>query len=178
MTERENPSSATIGFLTVVEHADHGRFGGYLLLNTAGRPLEFHCTAPVKPSRAQEILFGPTLGPYLEGELIAGALLNRGRTPPLVVCTDRPPILEFRPVVDIPVLLSLAEGAEAPPGLAILQFGANRVAALDHDRRLVEASCRLLLAGLDLHEPFSRIREALDEARSSAAAKTARANAA
>ena len=50
-----------LGFLTVVEHPQHGLFGGYLLLNHGGRPLEFHCTAPIKPNRAQEILYGPTL---------------------------------------------------------------------------------------------------------------------
>ena len=58
-----------IGFLTVTEHAEHGLFGGYLILNVSGRPLEFHCTAPLKPSRAQEILYGPTLRPFLFGDL-------------------------------------------------------------------------------------------------------------
>ena len=53
-----------LGFLTVVENAELGLLGGYLLLNAAGRPLEFHCTAPVKPSRTQEILYGPTLQPF------------------------------------------------------------------------------------------------------------------
>ena len=62
------PSSRLMGFLTVVEHPEFGLFGGYLLLNWAGRPLEFHCTAPLKPNRAQEILYGPTLEPFLYGE--------------------------------------------------------------------------------------------------------------
>jgi hypothetical protein len=59
--------SAALGFLAVVEHELHGLFGGYLLLNATGRPLEFHCTAPVRPNRAQQILYGPTLEPYLYG---------------------------------------------------------------------------------------------------------------
>ena len=41
-----------------------------MLLNLAGRPLEFHCTAPVKPNRVQQILYGPSLQPYLYGEQI------------------------------------------------------------------------------------------------------------
>jgi hypothetical protein len=66
-----------IGFLTVVEHDLHGLFGGYLLLNETGRPLEFHCTAPVKPNRAQQILYGPTLKPFLYGEQIGATLVNK-----------------------------------------------------------------------------------------------------
>ena len=58
-------SVPAIGFLTAVEHAEYGFFGGYLIVNAAGRPLEFHCTAPVKATRAQEILYGPTLRDYL-----------------------------------------------------------------------------------------------------------------
>ena len=53
--------SAAIGFYTVVPHEQHGLFGGLLVLNHNGRPLEFHCTAPLKPNRAQEILYGATL---------------------------------------------------------------------------------------------------------------------
>src|SRR4051812_23172961 len=58
-------SPAALGFLTVVEDEQQGLVGGYLLLNPLGRPVEFHCTAPVKPNRAQQILYGPTLRPYL-----------------------------------------------------------------------------------------------------------------
>src|SRR5262245_21892116 len=57
--------STAIGFYTVVAHEQHGLFGGLLVLNRNGRPLEFHCTAPLKPNRAQEILYGATLESYL-----------------------------------------------------------------------------------------------------------------
>jgi hypothetical protein len=164
-------SSAKIGFLTVVEHADHGFFGGYLVLNAAGRPLEFHCTAPVRPNRAQEILFGPTLAEYLEGDLIAATLLGRAKTPPLSVCTDRLAVLSIRPTVNYPVLLCLADGAETPADLVMLSLGANRAAANLEDRRIVAAKYAAILTGLDLLEPFSRIREALEEARNSATNK-------
>ena len=55
---------------------EQGLFGGYLVLNLLGRPLEFHCTAPVRPNRAQEILYGPTLDPYLCGERIGQTLVG------------------------------------------------------------------------------------------------------
>ena len=92
--QRKSPSA--VGFLTVLEHSQHGLMGGYLVLNIAGRPLEFHCTAPVKPNRAQQILYGPTLEPYLYGEQIGQALVSKSSLEPLVIFTDRPPALAVR----------------------------------------------------------------------------------
>ena len=63
MGQRDGKSLSALGFLTVVPHEQHGLFGGLLILDSGGRPLEFHCTAPVKTNRAQEILFGPMLEP-------------------------------------------------------------------------------------------------------------------
>jgi hypothetical protein len=105
MTASGHKSLPAIGFLTVVEHPQHGLFGGYLLLNTAGRPLEFHCTAPVKANRAQQILYGPTLRPYLFGEQIGFTLLSKAKQTPLWVCTDREPVLAARELVEFPVVL-------------------------------------------------------------------------
>lgn len=95
----------TIGFLTVVENSDSGWVGGLLVLNAAGRPLEFHCTAPVKPNRAQEILYGPTLRPFLYGEQIGQTLLSKVKSETLFVCTDVEPALCVREFVSLPVVL-------------------------------------------------------------------------
>src|SRR3569623_1369678 len=85
----------------------HGLFGGYLVLNSNGRPLEFHCTAPIKPNRAQEILYGPTLEPYLYGEQIGQTLIAKSQTQPTLVCTDLAPVLAVRQFVSPPVALVL-----------------------------------------------------------------------
>jgi hypothetical protein len=108
----DSTSKHTIGFLTVVEHSQYGLFGGYLVLNTAGRPLEFHCTAPIKPNRAQEILYGPTLESFLYGEQIGRTLISRGSAPPLLVCTDREPALAAREFVSTPLALVLPPEGE------------------------------------------------------------------
>jgi len=105
-------SKAALGFLTVLEYPSFGLFGGYLVLNTAGRPLEFHCTAPVKPNRAQEILYGPTLEPFLYGEQIGQTLVAKAKTEPLLVCTDRPPALALRDHIQVPVALVLPDDAD------------------------------------------------------------------
>ena len=189
-------SKACLGFLTIVEYAPHGLFGGYLILNTAGRPLEFHCTAPIKPNRAQQILYGPTLEPYLFGEQIGQTLLGKTKLEPLVVCTDREPALAVREHVSVPAALVLPpedcetpsasgevtaptapdppprswrlDAAHAGPRLIAFSVGRNRLAvptAAAHDRPLIEERLSALADSFDLTEPFSRIREAIEEAR-------------
>lgn len=153
------------GFLTVVESPAHGLFGGYLLVDPAGRPLEFHCTAPVKVSRAQAILYGPTLPGHLHGRQIGGALLAEGATMPVVVLTDLEPMLHVRPHTSLPVaLVRRASGAE-PDGFTV---GAAHVGPAGGDAaRQAEIQERLaeLGAAVDLCEPFERIRAAIDEAQ-------------
>ena len=139
------------------------------MLNGRGRPLEFHCTAPIKPNRAQQILYGPTLEPYLYGEQIGSTLISKAKARPLVVCTDCVPALAVRDHVEIPVLLVLAdEGAGGPPALLRFRLGHNDVAVLDgadEDRRLATERIATAAESLDLREPFQRIREAIEEAQ-------------
>jgi hypothetical protein len=186
MNDGETKSLGAIGFLTVLEHEQHGLIGGYLVLNTAGRPLEFHCTAPVKPNRAQQILFGPTLESYLYGEQIGQTLLSKSSIEPLVVCTDVGRALSVADYVSLPVALVIADNqmataVESPSALSawrvdtshqaeadlqVFEVGPNRLAVPNHreaDRHTI--SKRLETAtSLDLSEPFERIREAVEEA--------------
>jgi hypothetical protein len=196
MTSSGLRSSQPVGFLTVCEHESQGLFGGYLILNTAGRPLEFHCTAPVRPSRAQEILYGATLKAYLYGEQIGQTLLEKAKTTPLVVFTDTEPVLTVRDFTSLPVAcvvpppagvpaadagqpttaLRLDEGRLEPPPpfgrrMHTFQVGSQRLAVLqDHeaDAPTIAQHWEPWAADFDLLEPFGRIREAIDEARRSA----------
>ena len=105
MSASGSKSLSSIGFLTVVSAADHGLVGGYLVLNAVGRPLEFHCTAPVKPNRAQQILFGPTLEPFMYGEQIGQTLVKKSKLKPAFVCTDHDSVMSVRPFIPCPVVL-------------------------------------------------------------------------
>jgi hypothetical protein len=183
-----------MGFLTVVEHPQYGLFGGYLVLNTAGRPLEFHCTAPIKPNRAQEILYGPTLESFLYGEQIGQTLINQAGIGALLICTDRQPALAAREHVSTPMVLVLppegdiagdlaadASTAGEPgrvlrldaahlggPRLAHFRLGRNHLALperADADRRLITERLGELAESFDLAEPFQRIRGAIEEAQ-------------
>jgi len=185
MAAQHVPSGRVMGFLSVLEHPEFGLFGGYLLLNWAGRPLEFHCTAPIKPNRAQEILYGPTLEPFLYGEQIGGTLVGRAKARPLAIFTDREAALALREACSIPTALVLPPEAPSPangnqrllrfdgphadgPGLTTLRLGRNRLAvpagSTDDGRRITE-SLADLPESFDLAEPFARIREAIEEAQ-------------
>lgn len=196
MTASSSRSTQSVGFLTVCEHEAQGALGGYLILNAVGRPLEFHCTAPVRPSRAQEILYGATLQSYLHGEQIGQALLEKAKLTPLVVFTDSPAVLTVRGFTSLPVAcvmpadgelapqagsqparqLRLDEPHAGPPTPFALRLHAFHVnghplAVLqDHaeDAELIAERWAPLAADFDLQEPFTRIREAVDEARRSA----------
>src|ERR671910_2591546 len=85
-----------LGFLTAIELPGGGYIGGLLVTNRFGRPLEFQCTTPVKPNRTQEILYGPTLVPFVLGELIGRTLLEKIGVRPHLVLTEAIEILEVR----------------------------------------------------------------------------------
>jgi hypothetical protein len=92
-----------LGFLTAIEVPDRGYVGGLLVTNHFGRPLEFQCTAPIKPNRTQEILYGPTLVPYVLGDLIGRTLIEKVGVKPHLVLTERQDLLGLRELVEIPV---------------------------------------------------------------------------
>ncbi len=175
--------SAVGGFYTVVAHEQHGLFGGLLLLNKSGRPLEFHCTAPIKPNRAQEILYGASLESYLYGEAIGAALLAKATSAPTFVCVENAAALAVREFVEAPVAMIVAEtqpdnddrplfrvDAAHERGLHHVHFG-NRKLALPKrfagDAGALEQGLKLLPDHFDLAEPFARIRGAIEEAQRS-----------
>lgn len=165
-------SAPAIGFLTLGEHAELGLFGGYLVLNASGRPLEFHCTAPVKANRAQEILYGNTLKSYLYGEQIGQTLIKRAKTTTSVVFTDAEPALAAREFIDMPMAVVAADEVSLiRPSLMSFKLGPHHLAVSvqqSTDRATIVDRLASHLDHLDLLEPFGRIREALDEAQKSA----------
>ena len=171
----EAPKNA-IGFLTIVENATHGLFGGYLLLNPAGRPMEFHCTAPVKPNRAQQILYGPTLKPYLYGEQIATALICKSRIQPQVVFFNQSCAMCARGSMNVPmVLVEKGEGngstepSTSPEGQLLWRnLKLTALPEFPDDYDVVRKCLQNRLIDFDLLEPFGRICDAIAEAQKAA----------
>lgn len=174
MSVSESKSQISLGFLTVVDGGDTGCIGGYLVLNMGGRPLEFHCTAPVRANRAQQILYGQSLTPFIYGELIARALIDKAALKPSVVFADQQETLAVQGLTQLPVAL-LKAGVESPERQALLGFeveGFSISVARQFEAQVETLSryMRRFVETIDLDEPFSRIREAVEEAQRGARA--------
>ena len=109
------------GFLTVTEHPRHGLIGGYLVLNHLGRPVEFHCTTPVRANRAQEILYGATLDAFLYGEQVGRILVQKAKTQPNAVLTDHARVLAVQDFVEAPVVYVPGKKTSTHNGLQLLR---------------------------------------------------------
>ena len=166
--------ACTIAYYTVVANERMGWTGGLLTLNAAGRPLEFQCTLPVRPSKTHEILYGPTLRSHLVSEVIGPLLLKQSRTPISLLCCEQPEALSIESLVECPVVLvdEAAEPEEGPISPETIN-GSESVVVCDSKfwvpvERVseVEELSQLLADFPDAVEPFSRIREAIEEAHS------------
>lgn len=151
-----------LGFLSAVDVAERGYVGGLLVTNHLGRPLEFQCTAPVRPNRTQQILYGPTLGPYIFSDLIGRTLVEKAAVKPHLLLVEEPALLELRTQVPVAVacLIDEATGTNVP------LLGRQPLRLHDDfasDIALLEKHAGLITADADLREPFLRIREALTE---------------
>jgi len=148
-----------LGFLTAIELPGGGYVGGLLVTNRFGRPLEFQCTTPVKANRTQEILYGPTLRPFLLGELIGKTLVDKAAVKPDVVLTEGDDLLELRPHVPQPVAVVEEKGAEMKLGRQSRRVHPSHA----EDRSRLAKSAASVPDQADLFEPFDRVREALQE---------------
>ena len=193
MDAADGNSLAAIGFLTALQDTAHGWFGGYLVLSQLGRPLEFHCTTPIQPTRAQQILYGPTLRSYLLGEVIGRTLVDQAELPVEAVLTDLPEMLSLSLLQ--PAAVAWVERIMDPtrPTRGGTQAGVTsscvrpRIARWDADESVpileighlhlhgtstchwepeqLQGQLTPLVEHIDLLEPFSRIREAILEAQ-------------
>lgn len=186
MSRANTKISNALGFLSVVRDTESSRIGGLLLINASGRPLEFHCTAPVKPNRAQEILYGPTLEEYLCGEQIGHVLHAEIKGTLDLLLTDVQEMLVLRHLIGQPLVL-IRDGREASgesgkngdDDLAQLvrleRDGITIATRFEYEQDLALASEMIdsLETALDLREPFTRIHEAIHEAQGGIRKQTA-----
>jgi hypothetical protein len=157
-----------LGFLTAIHLENRGHVAGLLVTNKYGRPLEFQCTAPVRPNRTQELLYGPTLVPFLLGELLSKTLLERIGVKPQVVLTDRVEMLDSRPHVSVPIAFvvgkeSATERESDWESLRLGKLPFRLHAEFGEDLKSFEKLAKELASDADLLEPLDRVREALQE---------------
>lgn len=166
----------SLGFVTVRHHPAHGYFGGYLIVNNLARPLEFHCTLPVQPTRAQQILYGNTLSEFVCGEQIARALVAKAKGTPQVLFSDTLAVLTLRHMQSIPIAvidIPLEDnGSLSRPECQrenyhrFKAFGKHFTILPEfaNDSEVIQGLFDSDKPPLDLLEPFGRIEEALMEA--------------
>ena len=174
-----------IGFLATIELPQLGFVGGMLVTNHLGRPLEFQCTTPVKPNRSQEILYGPTLRPFVLSELIGKTLFERTTVKPHAVFVDNRESLDLREHISVPVALcesstktrpdlatsdcvsrSGGEVIEQPVAEPTVKLGRQTLRfhhAHSTDSSLITRHEDGVPESADFCEPFERVREALKE---------------
>lgn len=132
--------------------------------------MEFRMTTAVQPNRVQAALYGPTLNEYLLADLIGKTLVEKTSIRPDLIVTDVPGVLPLRSRVDIPVVGIQMDAATV----------ANDILALSHprcslglmignrfapDQLTISQLLETIDPAVDLTEPFTRIREAMAEAR-------------
>lgn len=158
----ESPATPRLGFLSFAEDPDLGHRGALLVLDELARPLEFHCTAHIKPNRAQAILYGPTLEPVLFGERIGQGLLRQCEEPLALLVSDSSKIEYAARELGFPCF-RLPEFTETgdPQWRGLVAVG-------DHPPHKLAAALRALRPDFDFLEPFGRIGLAMSEARSAA----------
>ena len=153
MAQAPESTTLNLGFLTVLRDAN-GYLGGYLVTNRWGRPLEFRLTTAVQPNRVQQILYGDTLERYLCADLIGKALFDKTATAVQLVLTDARAALDLRLHLPVPVACLPRE-----------HDGVVCHAEFPADDGLVRGLLDSLEPTFDLAEPFTRIRDAVAEAR-------------
>lgn len=152
------------------KNEQQGIVGACLVLNLAGRPLEFHCTAPVRPNRTQQILYGSSLTEYVCGELIATSLLRHVKQDFLLSLTNVKEIFSIRQIADVPIVYILEDNeTEIPDDESLeIQHGAQRLFVAAELKEKVIERLSAYTRRMDIAEPFVRLRLALEEIQKAA----------
>lgn len=180
---KERKDQIRLGFMTAVEFGDRSFVGGLLVTDRFGRPLEFQCTTPVKPNRTQELLYGPTLVPFILGDLLGKALFDRVSVKPSLILTSRVEMLQLRSKIDAPVIYD-EDSSETDARSAELnsirsedqKVRIGRQTFRTHedftqDRTLIQQISQKLSDDANMHEPLERVGEALRETMSTVTAR-------
>jgi hypothetical protein len=166
-----------VGFLAVLQEGG-AYLGGYLVTNVWGRPLEFRLSSAVQPNKVQQVLYAGTLVPYVCGDLIGKALVDKAGVAVQLVVTTCEAALDLRLKLDVPVVWLVPPESENASGPLAVPLPGNRGSLVCHARHpgdveAVRGLLSVLEGSLDLAEPFARIREAVAEARKLGAATRA-----
>lgn len=164
-------ASITYGFLQVIADEGIGYTGGLLLVDENGKPVEFHCTAPVTDNHSQKIFYGETWQSHVYCDLISKSLVAKCNRSPELLFVEQPELTKLAGNVAPPVMLvSIADGEPMTDEVEYpeLEMDKLTVTVLSHDLGLIEfvkEACSRFTTTLSINEPFERIRMAIGEAQ-------------
>ncbi len=177
MNKSPTSSATSFGFISICEIEGIGFCGGLLLCSQIGRPIEFHCSAPVAINRAQKILYGRTYPQYLFCEQIGLSLIQQVKKQPAMYVADRVELLALDNMINAPVVVLGSDAVEqsisddsakgtVEPGS--FQLDDQRIwfaRASSPDLSRIQSIAGSFTKSLPLDEPFERIQKAIDEAQ-------------
>ena len=170
-----------VGFFSMqLTHDKKGFVSALLVTSDMGIPQEFRVTFPVRPTFLQVQLYGKSLVPHVGVELCGKPLFKAVSNKPSVMVVNDRLFLPLGDSLSCPVVfirrlgdtLRVNSGTEESiPKLSKLRSSHGRFQPLAVDypqgydqarREQVNTSLGRIFEGLDLVEPFSRIKVALD----------------
>mgnify|MGYP001555475719 CR=1 FL=1 len=173
----KTPQAELLGYLTYVDLHQLGTVGGILIVDLRARPIEFHCSSPVLPSRTQEILYGQTLRHSLICDQIGKSLLAQIKQLPQLFITDEPLALDLQQYLTVPISALLDEACEEDE-----EKQERQSVLIDHQSGMhmklsggptqvdvARTAWEARVGDWDGQEPLERIREAISEAHRAAA---------
>jgi hypothetical protein len=152
--------------------------GGILVTDGWGKPIEFRCTAPVRPNPVQRTLYGQTLLPHVAVELIGLPLLKSIRDTPALVIIQDPVFFDVRLHLGTPLVRLWRQGEQVrleatgdeKGGDSVLSCATGRfqpIVSEAHwqfrgDSELCSVQLSEMFGRWDLIEPFERLNRALE----------------
>ena len=172
------PATQTaIGFLGYHAFDDGEAYRGAILVtDESGKPLEFRCTAPVRPTQLQRTLYGKSLLPHVLTELIGAPLISSVREKPQLILIADEAYFDVRHKVSAPVIrVGRPSGAkekqdDQPKSKSLLlQSASGKFAQVEIEAHWKFAAdldssgerLRDLFGRWDLTEPFQRLADGL-----------------
>ena len=156
-SNEKDAQETIVAFLDLASFEEGAAFrGGCLVTDASTQPIEFRVSGTVRPTKLQKMLYGDTLHGYICSDLVGLPIIETLETKPAVVLVRDAAFLNLRPRIGIPMLCILNQ----VEGEIIFQ------AHPDYEQEADENSNALPddLHERNLVEPFSRVRNGLEEA--------------
>ncbi|HPE69633.1 MAG TPA: hypothetical protein P5560_09350 [Thermotogota bacterium] len=159
--------NAVLAYLSVIKERDDKYIGGILATDGYGIPLEFKYSEPLKPTGLQKILYGNSIEKFLVVDTIGKRLLLNLQEKPRIILAGDIRLLELQTKFSMVHLIPKTSETQQQQGdidshaFSDDEMGAFRVIShspLTADEfQLLEKVSR----EMDVMEPFSRLKEAL-----------------